>query len=79
LAWRCGLHIWPRRVFAATGISGSARGGWALGAIVSAATPPAYGFTADYPNDFWDMNLIYKRIGKTSILRSASCRAGPCN
>jgi hypothetical protein len=24
----------------------------------------AYGFTADYPNDFWDMNLIYKRIGR---------------
>ncbi|MDO8793872.1 MAG: DUF5916 domain-containing protein [Vicinamibacterales bacterium] len=24
----------------------------------------AYGFTADYPNDFWDANLIYKRIGR---------------
>ena len=24
----------------------------------------AYGFTADYPNDVWDMNLIYKRIGR---------------
>ena len=24
----------------------------------------AYGLTADYPNDVWDMNLIYKRIGK---------------
>lgn len=24
----------------------------------------AYGFTADYPNDAWDLNLIYKRIGR---------------
>ncbi len=24
----------------------------------------AYGFTADYPNDAWDINLIYKRIGR---------------
>ena len=24
----------------------------------------AYGFTADYPNDAWDLNLIYKRVGR---------------
>ena len=24
----------------------------------------AYGASVDYPNDFWDLNLIYKRIGR---------------
>ncbi len=41
-------------------------GGWALATerqgLGSDST--AHGFTVDYPNDEWDMNLSYKRIGR---------------
>jgi hypothetical protein len=41
-------------------------GGWALATdrpgLGNDAT--AHGFTIDYPNDLWDINAIYKRIGR---------------
>src|SRR5262245_47650824 len=41
-------------------------GGWALATdrtgLSNDAT--AHGFTIDYPNDLWDINAIYKRIGR---------------
>jgi hypothetical protein len=37
----------------------------------------AHGAKIDYPNDLWDLSFTYKRIGRDSIRRSASCRGVP--
>jgi hypothetical protein len=41
-------------------------GGWALttGRAQLGTDATAHGFAMDYPNDLWDINLIYKRIGR---------------
>ncbi|MBI4888789.1 MAG: hypothetical protein HY824_16950 [Acidobacteria bacterium] len=41
-------------------------GGWWLGTGRArlGRDGTAYGMTIDYPNDLWDINLIYKRIGR---------------
>ena len=62
--WAAATSPMRRRDFAATRTSWPACGAWRPGARISAATPPRYGFKVDYPNDLWDIQLTYKRIGR---------------